>query len=418
MPAPSAVARPVTWDGPHLRVPDTPLIPYIAGDGIGPEIWTATRRVVEAAVTAAYGHARHIAWMPIAAGEAAVREFGNRLPAAAVRTLAGHPVVIKGPLTTPVGGGERSPNVRLREALDLYACLRPVRHLSRLEAPVTCADRIDLVIFRENSEDVYGGFEEASGSPAAHRLAEVVGAFGFSIRTGSAIGLKTMSPFATRRLMRRAIQYALRWQRRRVSVLVGGPALDATEGAFWRWAREAAQEEFGDQVLVSGPDWDDAADSHLESGQAQGAGGRLLVHPFPTSRIFGSLIARPQDFDVLVTPNLVGDYLSDFVAAMAGGPGLAPGVNLGDRNAVFEASHGSAPRLAGLDRANPSALMLSAGMMLEHLGWQEAADRLRTAIVRTVGDRIVTYDFARILREASTVGTAAFADAVCARIRP
>ncbi len=388
-------------DDGSLAVPDRPIIPYIEGDGVGPEIWRAASAVLDAAVGRAYGGGRRIAWREIYAGEKAAARFGadTFLPEETIAAIAEHAVAIKGPLTTPVGGGFRSLNVALRQRLDLYACVRPVRYFPGVPSPMRHPERLDVVIFRENTEDVYAGIEWPSGSPEAEALAGFLSSrLGAAVRPGSALGIKPVSPEGCRRLVRRAVRYAVDRGRKSVTLVHKGNIMKWTEGAFREWGYALAAEEFAGAVVREG-----------EGGEGSGA---VVIKDRIADSMFQQLLLRPEEYDVIATTNLNGDYLSDACAAQVGGLGLAPGANIGDRAAVFEATHGSAPKHAGKDRVNPGSLILSGAMLLEHIGWAEAA----ALVVRALGDTIragtVTYDLARQMEGAREVGCGAFAAAV------
>jgi len=407
-----ADGQPIRVEGGRLIVPDRPVIPFIEGDGTGRDIWRAASRVLSAAVGKAYSGRRSIAWMEVLAGEKAFKATGSWLPDETLEAIRTWHVAIKGPLTTPVGGGIRSLNVTMRQTLDLYACVRPVRWFSQVPSPVKEPQKLNVVIFRENTEDVYAGIEWAAGSPEARKFIEFVGAeLGKTIRADSGVGVKPISPFGTKRLMRMAVRYAMARGRKRITIMHKGNIMKFTEGAFRQWAYDLAKEEFGaltvteDELVAAG-------------GTPSGAdpAGRILVNDRIADIIFQHLLLRPDEFDVIVTPNLNGDYLSDAAAAQVGGLGLAPGANIGDEAAVFEATHGTAPKYADRDMVNPCAVILSGVMMLEHLGWGEAAERLSAALDRTVGERIVTYDLARQMAGARQVGTSGFADALIERL--
>jgi isocitrate dehydrogenase len=389
----------------RLHVPPTPIIPFIEGDGIGPDIWRASQRVFDAAVHQAYGGQRRITWFEIFAGEKAHRTVGSWLPEDTLRAFQHYVVGIKGPLTTPVGGGMRSLNVALRQLLDLYACVRPVRWFQNVPSPVKHPERVNLVIYRENTEDIYAGLEHPSGSPEARRLIEFVReAFGWKVREDSGIGLKPMSPFGTKRLVRKAIRFAIQRDRRSVTLVHKGNIQKFTEGAFREWGYEVAREEFGDRTIS----WDEVEKSHAGKVPA----GKILIQDYIADVTFQHLLTRPQDFDVIATSNLNGDYISDAVAAQVGGIGMAPGGNISDFHAVFEATHGTVPKYANQDKVNPGSLTLSGVMMLEYLGWQEAADLIVRGVERTFAQKIMTYDLARLTEGAREVRTSEFATAL------
>lgn len=407
----------VTWeeDG-RPKVPDRPVIPYIEGDGIGPDIWAATRPVLDEAVQQAYGERRRISWRPLMAGEKARAMFGEThpLPQETLKTIVHYGIAIKGPLTTPVGGGFRSLNVALRQELDLYACIRPVRHITGVPAPLRYPERLDVVIFRENTEDVYVGVEWPAGSPEARDLLALINtqlqAEGRPpLAAESALGIKPMSARNTRRLVRRAIRFALETGRESVTLVHKGNIMKYTEGAFRDWGYQVAQEEFGDRTITE----QDAARRH--GGRVPQ--GRVLIKDRIADAMFQQLLLRPEEYSVIATPNLNGDYLSDAAAAEVGGLGMAPGANIGDRCALFEATHGTAPRYAGLDKVNPGSLMLSGVEMLRFMGWHEAADLVLQAMEHTIRQGVVTYDLARQMPGATEVSCSGFGAAVAAAVR-
>jgi isocitrate dehydrogenase len=376
-------------------VPDHPIIPFIEGDGTGPDIWRAAVRVFDAAVAGASNGKRRVAWREVLAGEKAFKATGTWLPDETLAVIREHRVAIKGPLTTPVGAGIRSLNVALRQVLDLYACIRPVRWFRGVPAPVKEPDKLDVVIFRENVEDVYAGIEYQAGSDQANRVREfLTKEMGAKIREQSAIGIKPMSRFGSQRLVAKAIRYAIDAGRPSVTLVHKGNIMKFTEGGFRDWGYEIATEKFGDQTS-------------REAGQ-----GRLLIQDRIADSMFQQLLLRPDEYSVLATPNLNGDYLSDACAAQVGGLGIAPGGNVGDGFAVFEATHGTAPKYAGLDKINPGGVVLSGAMLFEEIGWKDVA----TAVVRGVEGAIaagrVTYDLARQMPGATEVPTSAFADAI------
>ena len=389
----------------RMHVPDTPIIPYIEGDGTGPDIWRATVRVFDAAVARAYGKKRRIVWFEVFAGEKSHTRFNTWLPEDTLRAFSHYVVGIKGPLTTPIGGGIRSLNVALRQLLDLYACVRPVRYFENVPSPVKRPEAVDMVIFRENSEDIYVGYELASGTAEAKKLIEFVNReFKWKVREDSGVGLKPMSAFGSKRLIRKAIQYALDHRRPSVTLVHKGNIMKFTEGAFKDWGYELARQEFGDRTIS----WDDVERDHGGRTPA----GKVLIQDFIADVTFQHVLTRPRSFSVIATGNLNGDYLSDAVAAQVGGIGMAPGGNISDHHAVFEATHGTAPKYANLDKVNPCSLILSGVMMLEHLGWNEAADAIVRALEATFRKKIVTYDLARLMDGAREVKTSEFATAV------
>ncbi|MYH05971.1 MAG: NADP-dependent isocitrate dehydrogenase [Acidimicrobiia bacterium] len=389
-----------------LRTPDNPIIPFIEGDGIGPDVWSATRRVADAAVEKAYRGDRRIAWTEVLAGEKAFRQTGSWLPEETLDAIREHLVAIKGPLTTPVGGGIRSLNVTLRQTLDLYACIRPVRWLKGVPSPSLRPELVDMVIFRENTEDVYSGMELQHGGPEATRLIEYLKAeFGWAIRPDSGIGIKPVSITATKRLVRAAIHYALDRDYRSVTLVHKGNIMKYTEGAFRDWGYEVVREEFSDRAVS----W---ADSGGDPGDL------LLVKDVIADAFLQQIILRPAEYDVIATLNLNGDYVSDALAAQVGGIGIAPGgnINFNTGHAVFEATHGTAPKYAGMDKVNPGSLILSGEMMFRYLGWEEAAELVISGMERTISEGIVTYDLARLRNGATEVSTSAFASAVIERM--
>ena len=390
----------------RLVVPDNPIVAFIEGDGIGPDITRASLRVWDSAVQAAYGGGRRIAWMEIFAGEKAAQQYQDEyLPAETIDALREFLVGIKGPLTTPVGGGYRSLNVSLRQQLDLYACIRPVRWYEGVPSPLRHPEAVDVVIYRENTEDVYAGIEYEAGSPEASRVeAFLKEEMGASFFEGAGIGIKPISAFGTKRLVRKAIQYALDEGRRSVTLVHKGNIMKYTEGAFRGWGYQVAREEFGEVTLTEEDLW-----RRYDGKQPEG---KVVIKDRIADIMFQQMLLRPQEYDVVATPNLNGDYLSDAVAAEVGGVGIAPGGNVGDYVALFEATHGTAPKYTNLDKVNPGSLLFSGVMMLRYLGWTEAAERIIRAYEKTVSQVIVTYDFARQMTDAKEVSTSEFASAV------
>ena len=389
----------------NIRVPSKPNIGFIEGDGTGPDIWAAARPVFEAAVLRTYSGERKIHWFELLAGERAAKETGAPLPRETIELIRKSVVAIKGPLTTPVGTGFRSLNVALRQLLDLYACIRPVRYISGLPSPVRHPEKVNMTIFRENTEDVYAGIEWASGSEEAKKLTQfILENFNVSLPESAGIGIKPISPAGTKRLVRRAVSYAIERGCPSVTIVHKGNIMKFTEGAFRTWAYEVAQEEFGDRTVTE-------ADIQLKFG-GKPPNGAVVIKERITDSMFQQVLLRPEEYSVIATTNLNGDYLSDALAAQVGGLGMAPGANIGDEAAVFEATHGTAPRYAGLDKVNPGSLILSGVMMFEHMEWNEAADLIRQAIQRTIGDRIVTYDLARQMRGAKEVKCSEFGQAL------
>jgi isocitrate dehydrogenase len=389
-------------------VPDQPVIPFIEGDGTGPDIWRAARRVFDAAVERTSRGRRRVEWLEVLAGEKAFKETGSWLPEATLEAIRTYRVAIKGPLTTPVGGGIRSLNVALRQLLDLYACIRPVRYFEGVPSPMREPQKLDVVIFRENIEDVYSGIEYRAGSAEAEAvIAFLTERFGAKIRPGSAIGIKPMSKFGTQRLVAKAIAYALRTGRKSVTLVHKGNIMKFTEGGFREWGYEVARERFGDRTVPE-----------AEAGAGAGASrdGRVLIKDRITDAMFAQLVLRPDEYSVIAAPNLNGDLLSDAAAAQVGGLGLAPGGNVGDGYAVYEATHGTAPKYAGLDKVNPGSLILSGAMMFEELGWTEVAEAIVRGLAGAIRSRRVTYDLARLMPGATEVSTSAFADNVIAHV--
>jgi len=390
-------------DDGTLTVPDDPTIPFIEGDGTGVDIWPAAKLVLDAAAAKA---GKRIDWIEVLAGQKAFDETGSWLPDETVASFSEHVVGIKGPLTTPVGGGIRSLNVALRQLLDLYVCLRPVHWFTGVPSPVRHPEKVDMVIFRENTEDVYAGFELQEGSPEAQRLIGFLhDEFGWDIRADSGIGLKPVSETGSKRLIRAAIEYAVKRERRSVTLVHKGNIMKYTEGAFRSWGYDLVREEFAD-VAVS---WDDCGGE---------PGDRVLVKDTIADIFLQQVLTRPDEFDVIATTNLNGDYASDALAAQVGGIGIAPGGNINyvTGHGIFEATHGTAPRYAGLDKVNPGSLLLSGVLMLEHLGWSDAAADIIAALEATIAERIVTYDFARLMDEAIEVKTSEFASAIIERL--
>jgi isocitrate dehydrogenase len=401
---PSGGAK-ITVENAQLSVPDNPILPFIEGDGTGPDIWAASVRIFDAAVAKTYAGKRKIHWMEVLAGEKAFNRTGEWLPAATLEAFKKFIVGIKGPLTTPVGGGIRSLNVALRQELDLYACVRPVRWFKGVDCPVKRPDDLNVVIFRENTEDVYSGVEFRAGSPEAERIIAILNSeMGKKVRAHSAVGIKPISEFGTKRLVRRAIAFALEKGRRSVSLVHKGNIMKFTEGAFKDWGYQVAVEEFRDKVVT----WDEVVKQHGGKVPA----GKLLIQDVIADNMFQQLLLRPRDYDVIATPNLNGDYLSDACAAQVGGLGMAPGANIGDEAAVFEATHGTAPKYAGLDRINPSSVVLSGVMMFDHLGWPEVSASIVKGIEGAIGQKTVTYDLARGMENATEVKCSEYATEV------
>ncbi|OGP63252.1 MAG: isocitrate dehydrogenase (NADP(+)) [Deltaproteobacteria bacterium RBG_13_49_15] len=391
-------------------IPDHPKIPYIEGDGTGPDIWKATRMVLNRAVFHAYGSRRKIVWVEALAGEKAFRKTGTWLPAETLEIIKNHRIAIKGPLTTPVGKGIRSINVALRQELDLYGCVRPIVYIRGLPSPIRHPEKVDMVVFRENTEDVYTGLEWEADSPMAKKIIELVQhETGKPIRQGSGIGLKPMSRFGTRRLVRMAISFAIENRRKSVTLVHKGNIMKYTEGAFRNWGYEVALEEFGENIITE--------EDLLNRYNGKAPAGKIVLKDRIADAMFQQILLRPDECDILAMPNLNGDYMSDALAAMVGGLGMAPGANIGDGYAVFEATHGTAPKYADQDKVNPGSLILSGVMMLEFLGWKEAAVHIRKGLQKTVRQKRVTYDLARQMNGATELKCSAFASAIIDNFR-
>lgn len=404
----------------QLKVPDHPVIPFIEGDGTGPDIWAAASRVLEAAVAKAYGGKRSIVWKEVLAGEKAFKETGQWLPDETLETIRHYLVAIKGPLTTPVGGGIRSLNVALRQELDLYACVRPVRWFKGVPSPVKRPWDTDMVIFRENTEDIYAGIEYPMGSEEVKKLLrflrEEMKVDKIRFPETSGLGIKPVSEEGSKRLVRAAIRYAIKEGRKSVTLVHKGNIMKFTEGAFKQWGYEVAEEEFDDIVFtwnqydrIKEEKGEDAANQAQREAEAEG---RIIVKDVIADIFLQQILTRPREFSVVATMNLNGDYISDALAAQVGGIGIAPGANINYEtgHAIFEATHGTAPKYAGLDKVNPSSVILSGEMMLRYLGWDEAAALIITALERTIDQKIVTYDFARLMEGATEVKCSQFAD--------
>ncbi len=387
-----------------LHVPDNPIIPFIEGDGTGPDIWRAARMVFDAAVEKAYSGKKKVVWFEIYAGEKANQVYGREiwLPDDTLEAIKEHIIAIKGPLTTPVGGGIRSLNVTLRQVLDLYACVRPVKYYEGVPSPMKRPQNVDVVIFRENTEDVYAGIEWKMGSPEALKMIDILEKeFGIKVRADSGIGVKPMSEFGSKRLVRKAIKYAIENGRRSVTLVHKGNIMKFTEGAFREWGYEVALEEFREYVITEEELTKDYGGKQPDS--------KIVIKDRIADNMFQQLITRPAEYDVIATPNLNGDYLSDAAAALVGGLGIAPGGNIGDFYAVFEATHGTAPKYAGLDKVNPGSVILSGVMMFEYIGWKEVAKLIEYGMQETIKQKYVTYDFARQMEGAVEVKTSEFA---------
>jgi isocitrate dehydrogenase len=400
------MATPITMGPNGLTVPDDPIVPFIEGDGTGPDIWAASVRVFDAAVEKAYGGSKKMNWMEVLAGEKAHNAVGSWLPDETVEAFATYLVGIKGPLTTPIGGGFRSLNVALRQILDLYACVRPIRWFEGVPSPVKEPGLVDMIIFRENIEDVYAGLELEEGSEEASKLIAFLKAeYGWDVRADSGVGIKPISITGSKRLIRAAITHALANDRKSVTLVHKGNIMKFTEGAFRSWGYELVREEFSD-VAVS---WEDCGGK---------PGDKLLVQDVIADAMLQQVLTRPASYEVIATTNLNGDYLSDALAAQVGGIGIAPGGNINyvSGHAVFEATHGTAPKYAGLDKVNPGSVILSGEMMFRYMGWGEAADRIITGLEGAIAARTVTYDFARLSDNATEVKTSEFGDAIIAHM--
>jgi len=388
-----------------LHVPEVPIIPYIEGDGVGPDIWRASVRVFDAAVEKSYGGKKKVQWLEVFAGEKAFQLKKEWAPEETIEAIRDYKIGIKGPLTTPVGGGIRSINVLLRQRLDLYACIRPVKYISGTPSPLRHPEKVDMVVFRENTEDVYAGIEWEEGSPEVMRLRDFLEKeLGKKIREDSGIGIKPMSRFGTKRLVRKALQYGLAHGHKSVTLVHKGNIMKFTEGAFRDWGYELAREEFGDKILLES-EWGDQKNTNLP-------GGKIVLKDRIADAMFQQILLRPEDYDVLAMPNLNGDYMSDALAAQIGGLGMAPGANIGDQAAVFEATHGTAPKYANQDMINPGSLILSGAMMFDYLGWKEVGERIKKALEKAISRKTVTYDLARQMRGAKKLKCSEFASAI------
>ncbi len=400
------MATAITMSPDGLQVPDEPIIPFIEGDGIGPDIWAAAQSVFDAAVKKAYGGSRKVAWTEVLAGQKAFDQTGQWLPDETVEIFRSHLVGIKGPLTTPVGGGIRSLNVALRQILDLYVCLRPVRWYKGVPSPVKKPELVDMVIFRENTEDVYAGKELEAGTEGVRQLLEFLDeTYGWEINADSGLGIKPISETGSKRLVRAAIEYALENNRKSVTLVHKGNIMKFTEGAFRNWGYEVVRDEFADFAVS----WEDCGGD---------PGEKLLVQDVIADAFLQQILTRPAEYDVVATMNLNGDYMSDALAAQVGGIGIAPGGNINyvTGHAIFEATHGTAPKYTGMDKVNPGSVILSGEIMFRYLGWDEAADLIVKGLEAAIGDKIVTYDFARLMDGATEVKTSEFGEAVIARM--
>jgi isocitrate dehydrogenase len=396
-----AEGQPIEFREGRFAVPDRPIIPFIEGDGTGPDIWRASKAVFDAAVEKAYGGQRKVVWFEVFAGEKAFQKFNTWLPDDTLKAIQRFRVAIKGPLTTPVGGGIRSLNVSLRQLLNLYVCMRPVKYYPGVPSPMKRPELVDIVIFRENTEDVYAGIEWKQGTPEAAKVIEfLAGEMGVKVRPDSGIGVKPISVEGSKRLVRRAIRYAIENGRKSVTLVHKGNIMKFTEGAFRDWGYEVARDEFAGQVVTE-----------AEAG-ANPPDGKVIIKDRIADSMFQQLLLRPDEYDVLATPNLNGDYLSDAAAAQVGGLGMAPGANIGDEHGVFEATHGTAPKYAGQDVVNPSSLILSGVMMFEFIGWKEAAQLIEKGITETIRQKRVTYDLHRLMEGATKLKTSEFGQAI------
>lgn len=402
---PPSDGQEISWTEETLTIPNRPIVPFIEGDGIGPDIWKATRHVLDSAVNKTYGGSKSIAWFEIYAGEKAMKETGEWLPQDSVEAIRHFRGAIKGPLTTPVGGGIRSLNVALRQILDLYACIRPVRHYAGVPSPVSEPEKVDVVLFRENTEDVYSGIEWQAGTPEAEKVRKFLAEeMGKQVREGSGIGIKPISAFGSKRLVRKALQYAVDQNRDSVTLVHKGNIMKFTEGAFRDWGYELAEEEFGSATVSEQKLWDDHDGKMPE--------GKILVKDRIADAMFQQVLLRPAEYEVIATTNLNGDYLSDALAAQVGGLGMAPGANEGDGLALFEATHGTAPKYSDQDKVNPGSLILSGVMLLRWLGWIEAATAVEGALGATIEQKRVTYDLERQMEGATLLKTSQFAEAI------
>ena len=386
-------------------VPDDPIIPCIAGDGIGPDIWNAGKPVLDCAVAKAYGGRRRIEWLPVRAGEDCWKETGEFVPEATKEAITKYRVAIKGPLSTPVGKGFRSVNVMLRQMYDLYACVRPVSHIPGVPSPVIHPDDVNMVIFRENTEDLYAGVEWDHDTPEAERVIALIKELGKNVRPHSAIGIKPISEFGSKRLVRMAIQYAIDHKLPNVTLVHKGNIMKFTEGGFRRWGYEVAAEEFGDVTITE--------EEVTKNFGGKAPEGKIVIKDRITDAMFQQILLRPAEYSVLALPNLNGDYMSDALAAEVGGLGMAPGSNIGEGYAIFEATHGTAPKYAGQDKTNPGSIILSGALMLEYIGWKEAAELIRKAVEKTVAAKTVTYALARQMPGATKISCSAFGKAIC-----
>ncbi|MBD3275184.1 MAG: isocitrate dehydrogenase (NADP(+)) [Candidatus Marinimicrobia bacterium] len=403
--SPPTDGQKISIENGEMVVPDNPVIPFIEGDGIGPDIWFATNKVLDAAVEKAYGGSKKIEWFEIFAGEKAKEKYDDWLPEDTKQAIKEYTVAIKGPLTTPVGGGIRSLNVALRQQLNLYACVRPVRWYEGVPSPVKEPDKLDVVVFRENTEDVYAGIEWKEGSEDVEKVINFLNdEMGKSVREDSGIGIKPISITGTKQLVAKAIRYAIDRNRRSVTLMHKGNIMKFTEGSFKDWGYEVAREQFGDITISEDEVW--------EKHDGKVPEGKILIKDRIADAMFQQVLLRPDEYDIIATPNLNGDYISDACAAQVGGLGMAPGANIGDYLALFEATHGTAPKYTGMDKVNPGSLILSGVMMLEYLNWNEAAEMVESALEKTISEKQVTYDLERQMDGATLLKTSEFAEAI------
>lgn len=417
----------ITVTNSVLNVPNRPIIPFIEGDGIGPEIWIAARRVLEAAIAKAYDNKKSIEWLEVYAGQKAFDKTGEWLPQKTIETIREYLIAIKGPLTTPIGGGIRSLNVTLRQDLDLFTCLRPVRHFEGVPSPVKRPEDVDMVIFRENTEDIYAGIEWQEGTLEVKKiinfLQNELNVKNIRFPETSGIGVKPVSKEGTQRLVRAAIEYAIRENRKRITLVHKGNIMKFTEGAFKIWGYELAEKEFGNQVFTWAQydrlvenEGQDIANAAQEKAIEEG---KIIVKDSIADIFLQQILMEPKNHEVVATLNLNGDYISDALAAQVGGIGIAPGANINyeSGHAIFEATHGTAPRFEGLNKVNPSSILLSGVLMLEHLGWNEAAEMIVDSVIKTIASKVVTFDFADLMDDATEVSTSEFADALIKNLK-
>lgn len=402
---PPETGQKITIKDDKIVIPDHPIIPFIEGDGIGPDIWHAANKVIDAAVDKAYGGKKQIAWFEVFAGEKAKEKYDEWLPDDTKNAINEYIVAIKGPLTTPVGGGIRSLNVALRQQLNLYACVRPVRWYNGVPSPVKEPEKLNVVVFRENTEDVYAGIEWKEGTKEVEKVIDFLNnEMGKSVREDSGIGIKPISITGTKQLVAKAIRYAIDRNRKSVTLMHKGNIMKFTEGSFKDWGYEVAKEQFGDVTITEDEVW--------EKYDGKVPEGKILIKDRIADAMFQQVLLRPDEYDIIATPNLNGDYISDACAAQVGGLGMAPGANIGDYLAIFEATHGTAPKYTGMDKVNPGSLILSGVMMLEYLGWEEAAELVESAIEKTISQKQVTYDLERQMKGATLLKTSEFAGAI------